>query len=877
MTTHVQLNAALAGRYTIEKELGAGGMATVYLAHDVRHDRKVALKVLRPELSAILGAERFLAEIKTTANMQHPHILSLFDSGEADGTVFYVMPYVEGESLRDRIKREQQLPIDDAVRIAREVLDALEYAHRQGIVHRDIKPENILLHGGHAMVADFGIALAASKVEGGTRMTETGMSLGTPHYMSPEQAMGERVITGKADVYALGAVLYEMLTGEPPFTGTSAQAVFARVLTDEPRSLTLQRKTVPQNVAAAVGKALEKLPADRFESARAFAEALRESQFTHGVRAVGSAPPAMAQVSPQVMVAATALAAVGLALAVWGWQKGRSPEPGPVVALTLELPNARPDIARFAVSHDGSRFAFATDEGLTVRDSGSREFRLLPGTENGESPSFSPDGLWLVYQDQGHLRKVPVAGGAMIGLVPNDSLLAGRVIWGADGTIVFERGNSLYLVSSSGAVRALPRIDRGESPRLMPDGSGVLFLDTRRGSKLKYYDFAADSAFTLLEESAEAIYLPTGHLLYAAPTGGLFAVRYDAKRRVVSGTPIPVVSDIQSNGGVSPFDVTRNGTLVYRSGVEPEYRVLVRNPSGKIDTLPLAPKIIAYLRASPDGRTLALTMGSARGTNRHTALYDVSLGRLTRFTQEGGGHAPVWSPDGQRMAFTADVAGGDAEDVFVQPVDRSTPPVRLLTMPNDQHGSAWPSDSMLVFSSSSAPGFLGGTTVAAGGSPAAIHIANPLTPGATPRAYLAAEWGQTDAVISPDGRWAAFTSLESGSPEILLRPFPAADVGSIVKISAGGGQRARWSGDGQTIYYQSLDGGTVRAVRVTLGATVRVGASEILMTLPGLGNAWDVDHRTGKIYVTQAVRGEQARIVVMQGWLDQFRRTSRNR
>jgi len=186
------LRQALAGRYRIERELGAGGMATVYLAHDLRHDRKVALKVLRPELSAILGAERFLHEIKTTANLQHPHILSLFDSGEADGTVFYVMPYVEGETLRDRLTREKQLPVDVAVRIATEVADALEYAHQHGVVHRDIKPENILLHGGHALVADFGIALAASTAGAGTRLTETGMSLGTPHYMSPEQAMGER-------------------------------------------------------------------------------------------------------------------------------------------------------------------------------------------------------------------------------------------------------------------------------------------------------------------------------------------------------------------------------------------------------------------------------------------------------------------------------------------------------------------------------------------------------------------------------------------------------------------------------------------------------------------------------------------------------------
>ena len=248
-------------------------MATVYLAHDLRHDRRVALKVLRPELAAVIGAERFLAEIKLTANLQHPHILPLFDSGEADGCLFYVMPFVEGESLRDRLNREKQLPVAEAVRIATEVASALDYAHRHGVIHRDIKPENILLHDGQALVADFGIALAASKA-GGSRMTETGMSLGTPHYMSPEQAMGEREITARSDVYALGAMLYEMLTGDPPFTGSTAQAIVARVLTEAPRPILPQRHTIPPHVEAAVLTALEKLPADRFATAAEFAEAL---------------------------------------------------------------------------------------------------------------------------------------------------------------------------------------------------------------------------------------------------------------------------------------------------------------------------------------------------------------------------------------------------------------------------------------------------------------------------------------------------------------------------------------------------------------------------------------------------------------------------
>ncbi len=267
------LAQALSGRYVIERELGQGGMATVYLAEDVKHDRKVAVKVLRPELAAVLGAERFLNEIKVTANLQHPHILPLHDSGEAEGFVFYVMPYVEGESLRDKLSRETQLSIEESLKVTSEVADALGSAHRQGVVHRDIKPENILLSEGHALVADFGIALAM-KSAGGERLTETGLSLGTPSYMSPEQIAGDREIDGRSDIYSLACVLYEMLAGEPPFTGPNAQAIVARHMTDPVPPITTVRSSVPQPVAAAITKALGKAPIDRFESAKAFVEAL---------------------------------------------------------------------------------------------------------------------------------------------------------------------------------------------------------------------------------------------------------------------------------------------------------------------------------------------------------------------------------------------------------------------------------------------------------------------------------------------------------------------------------------------------------------------------------------------------------------------------
>jgi serine/threonine-protein kinase len=278
------LNEVLAGRYRIERPIGEGGMATVYLAEDVRHHRKVAIKLLKPHLAAVIGAERFLAEIRTTANLHHPHILQLHDSGETDGSVYYVMPYVAGESLRDRLNREQRLPIDEAIRIITEVADAVQNAHDHGVIHRDIKPENILLDGQHALVSDFGIALSTSSSDA-SRMTAVGMSLGTPAYMSPEQAIGETNLDPRSDVYSMGCVLHEMLVGSPPFRESTAQAVLAKVLTQRPSGITAQRNRVPPHVDAAVLKSLEKDPADRFASAREFAAALHDTTFTHGTNA----------------------------------------------------------------------------------------------------------------------------------------------------------------------------------------------------------------------------------------------------------------------------------------------------------------------------------------------------------------------------------------------------------------------------------------------------------------------------------------------------------------------------------------------------------------------------------------------------------------
>ncbi|HEX3275404.1 MAG TPA: protein kinase [Gemmatimonadales bacterium] len=330
------LREALADRYTLDRELGRGGMATVYLAHDLKHDRQVALKVLRPELAAALGAERFLAEIRVTANLQHPNLLPLFDSGEAGRFLYYVMPYVDGETLRARLERERQLPVDETVRLVTMLGNALAYAHARGVIHRDLKPENILLQSGQPVIADFGIALAVAQA-GGSRVTETGLSLGTPHYMSPEQAAAEREIDARSDQYALAAVTYEMLSGEPPHTGPTAQAVIARLMTEPVRSLRATRPGVPVPVDQAVARALAKSPADRFASVVDFVAAL-------ATPAPATPAPDRSR-GPAARRALLAATAVAIALAVYLYAGRRKqvsivdgPPPGDNLRVVAVLP-----------------------------------------------------------------------------------------------------------------------------------------------------------------------------------------------------------------------------------------------------------------------------------------------------------------------------------------------------------------------------------------------------------------------------------------------------------------------------------------------------------------------------------------------------------
>jgi hypothetical protein len=388
------LDAILTDRYRIERELGHGGMATVYLAQDLKLDRQVALKVLSPELGAVLGAERFLAEIKITARLDHPHILTLIDSGEAGGHLFYVLPYVRGESLRDLMRRETQIGIDEAIAITKQVASALDYAHKNGVVHRDIKPENILLQEGEAMLADFGIALAV-KEAGGDRLTQTGLSLGTPQYMSPEQATGDRRLDARSDVYSLAAVLYEMLVGDPPMSGATVQAVIAKLLTETPTRVRVVRPSVPQGVDSAIAKALSKVPSDRFPTAGDFAKALEAAE--------PKAVPAASKGMRYALMAVGALVVAGLAYA-GATGKFKKLDTSAALRDRRQLTFSG-NISVPAISSDGKQVGYFVKEcknaactyAVVVQDVGTTTTRrVMEGASAGYGLEWSGDRRYLI-------------------------------------------------------------------------------------------------------------------------------------------------------------------------------------------------------------------------------------------------------------------------------------------------------------------------------------------------------------------------------------------------------------------------------------------------------------------------------------------------
>ena len=817
------LQAALADRYTVERELGQGGMATVYLARDHKHDRKVAIKVLKPKLAAVLGADRFVQEITTTAQLQHPHILPLFDSGSADGFLYYVMPYIEGETLRNKLDREHQLGIDEAVKITTEVADALDYAHRHGVIHRDIKPENILLHDGRPMVADFGIALAVSAAAGG-RMTETGLSLGTPHYMSPEQATAEKDITARSDVYSLASVLYEMLAGQPPHLGGTAQQIIMKIIAEPVPMVTTFRKSVPPNVAAALVKALEKLPADRFATAKTFAEALTNPAFTTASTLAGAPAPRLRS-WPTARTAA-ALVILG-ALAAWGWFRPRATRPGQAMVefylddagdstLSLDWPAFSPD-GRRVVAHATT----SQGEMLYQRALDARDWRPIPGTEGASNNScFSPDGRWVGFTTHdGEIKRIPVEGVGAQTITQIRGSTYG-VSWSPDNTVVFSVDASdppgqqvLFRVRADGGTpERLPALQgvpgRHVMPHVSSDGE-VLFFEIIEAGRPSLGALSLRSGkVSRLGPGMSPLTDRRGRVVYVTADSLAMVQSFNARTLTLEGSPRRIAEGLGLFLGIAAeYTIAPDGTLVFSTGTTRGTDLMLVDRTGRGRKL-LSGSPILMPRFSPSGERIAF-IRKDRSQASDLWVYSLVDGTAQRLTSMGDVTDPAWSHDSRWIGFSAWRRAGDRANLFRIASDGTGSVQPLLTGQadfwqmsfgrGDREVVFWSDNQLLraTIESDSAPVSLVRTDAALG---------NPA--------------------LSTDSRWLAYSSNETGTTEIYAQSYP--DPGPRTVVSVGGGRYPVWSADGREIYYWGSSQLMTAAVRFEASRVTIVQRTQLL-------------------------------------------------
>jgi serine/threonine-protein kinase len=746
------------------------------------------------------------------------------------------MPYVDGESLRDRLRREKQLPIPDAVRIATETASALDYAHRHGVIHRDIKPENILLHDGQALVADFGIALAVSQVSG-TRMTETGMSLGTPHYMSPEQAMGEREITARSDVYALGCVTYEMLTGEPPFTGPTAQAIVAKMMTEPARRLISQRHTIPAPVEDAVLTALEKLPADRFATAAEFSAALTSSEPRSGTT-IRLRASSRRRIPTWLVAAPVALVLAGAGL-VWSRDLGPAP---PVRTFSIVLPDSAPlefvgaipllsGLTELALSPDGRRIAYSGGYGrgvrLYVRALDGFDVTPLEGTDGAYLPFFSSDGQSIGFFVDDQLKRIPVGGGGVVNIArlrfpygaawPSGDRILVAHNFGYSASWVRVTDRVATPISSDGQVPLFDLLPGGKSVVASGWSQNVTVVTLATGKHLmltRSGPVTVSDSFRLVSDRiiGSTPRFAGDHLFWLRRDGTLMAAGFDPGSFKFTGPAVEIVSGLrrEATAGAAHYAISAHGDLLYVAGSDADVGVLAFVDSGgRTDTLPLPAQDYLEFDLSPDGRRLAVII---RAQDQSTALWLMDLGKRAVAVRlspaEADVAAPRWTPDGRSLLYSITSRRTGKRYNLRQEPDRSTPDT--LQAAGDYPAVA--PDQAQILTADASDSLVGRLwlTPFRSGEPAHLVEAAPLR--------------RQELAFSPDGRWLASLGGEKDN-QIYVEPWPL--TGERYQLSGNFGTEPVWSPRGTGLFYR--EGRKIMFVPLTADRAHPFGSAHVFV------------------------------------------------
>jgi len=870
--------------YRILEKIGQGGMGEVYLAEDSRLDRKVAVKILPEHLSERAELrERFEREARAVSSLNHPHICTLHDIGEQDGIHFLVMEHLEGESLAERLEKGA-LSLEQTLQYAIQIADALDKAHRQGVVHRDLKPGNIMLVKSGAKLLDFGLAKlrATEATEGNlsalptkaSNLTVEGTILGTLQYMAPEQLEGKDT-DSRTDIFAFGAVVYEMATGKKAFEGSSQASLIAAIMGQEPRPMAELQPMTPALLNQVVKKCLAKEPDERWQSASDLITGLK------WVTEVGTPVDSLSPVTAAAAwkraipwgIAATALILAGVA--VWSF---RDPLPRSVTRLDITPSRTQPLVndsgSEVAISPDGRWIAYVVEsEGMRKlyrRSMDDFTAMEIPGTEGaGTNPFFSPDGKFLAFFADGSLKKVPLTGGIVTTLtdaVPSEQIGSGD--WGFGDTIVFTAGAdrmNLRRISGVGGeyeILTMPDPQKGESqyrdPEILPDGTAVLFtVWSRDGFHTAALSLETGDQKIIIEEGRSPHYMATGHLLYELPgTGTLMIVPFDLDELEVRGDPVPVLQGVRyTRVSGADFTISKEGTLAYVSGRLASRSLVWVDHEGKSTPLMERPVSLEQPRVSVDGQRVAV------GSDYDIFIFNLSREVLTPLTGEWWNHAQAWSPDGNRVAFSSTKDGGEPNIFWASP-DGGEEWERLTSSPNEQYpGSFSPDGKVLIFTEVNP-------------STGRDIWSLPMEGDGSPQSFLSTAAQEWEPRFAPNGQLVAYTSDESGQNEVYVRPYPAGP--GEWKISNQGGRDPLWAPDGETLFYRN--GPKMMAVAVETEPAFTPGRPRLLFdeggyTLhpPGFTNHDISPDGRQFLMIKQETASEQTQIRVILNWTEELK------